>query len=306
MATVQTRKIVVATTFREFAGTANDELQLLFLRSLKKQTHTDWICAITLFGEKNTGPTLEEEGIPHVLFDGDAKGERWSASELTRNAVEYALGIPGSIVVWTSGDVIYEPDLFENIVKTVDAGGPMTAGTTSPHIIYPTLEAYGKKSPKKYFWTGLDVIFFDARVFSSAKAQEGLRRFRSDGWGGSDYYVLPFLVAFAKPMVNIFHLNKLEKIENDRALTKETREFRTRTNVKNRAQVTALARFLGITKHTSEKEQRLWFLKFRSPALSLSWMRVYRPAVIGFRIHLLGLRYHLRRLVGLRDPWQRD
>lgn len=288
------RKIIVAATFREFAGTENDALQLLFLRSLKKQSYTNWIAAVTLFGEKNVGATLEREGIPHVLFEGDARGERFSVSDLLSHAVECSDRYPGSIIVFSTGDIVLDENLLQSIADAVNKSGPLTCGITSPHVIYPSLSAYEERRGRKYFWTGLDVMFFDSGIFASPLARTALREYRNDGLGGGDFYMLIFCLRFAKRLINIYPLSRLTKIANDRAITNETPAFRIRTKVQNLKVIRKLAKDLGIR----EENENLWFLPFHFfPSYSLSPIRLGRWLQTRFRIHVLGIRYHINRIL---------
>jgi hypothetical protein len=47
-------KIIVCTTFRDFTGSENDDIQRLFLSSLDFQSYKNFELVVTLFGEKRS------------------------------------------------------------------------------------------------------------------------------------------------------------------------------------------------------------------------------------------------------------
>src|SRR5262245_3842408 len=104
------RKIVIATTFRDFVGNDNDRVQMLFLESLKNQTYKNWELAVTVFNEKNVEATLRKEEIPFTLHNSPPDGSyRYSHTDVLLNAIKSQPSNEETILLWTTADVIYEP-----------------------------------------------------------------------------------------------------------------------------------------------------------------------------------------------------
>lgn len=47
-------KIILCTTFRDFKGTENDEIQYRFLDGIRQQTYQNYQVVTTTFGEKKS------------------------------------------------------------------------------------------------------------------------------------------------------------------------------------------------------------------------------------------------------------
>ena len=282
------RKVIIATTFRDFRGTENDLLQLEFLKSLKQQTHTNWVLVVTLFGEKNVTATLENEGVPHIVRDGNAGTDRFSLTEVLRNAREVALQYPDSIVLWTTCDIYLDTQFFEVLATEARSG---TCGTSYPHTHYSSVAAQQKREGGTYFWSGLDAIFFSTDVLTNEAIPYLLTKYPNNGWGAGEFYFTALGMKFAKRMINIYPV-ALSKVANNRSITDETQSFLSETNVRNRGIVSAMAKELAL----GPTEMRLWFLKYRFPSYSLHPMRFCAWFMIRFRIHLLGIRYRILKL----------
>ncbi len=278
------KMIVVCTTFRDFRGTDNDKIQLLFLESLKRQTYKNWICAVTLFGEKNVVPTLERAGVPFVASDGDARGHRFSTTEVLLSGIRLAARYPDPIIMWTTCDVILDDHFFAEVVRRTQ---PSTCGTTYPHVDYRTIDDLRHTKNGRYFWEGGDLFFFSGDVFRDSRVREALKTYRNDGWGATEYYLQALGLAFCTHCINIWP-TKLAKIENDRTLTDETRSFLTATNNVNGAIVRDLAGRCHLSPNMLH-----WISRFRT--LSPMWFVIWFQS--RFRLHILGIRYHLRKML---------
>ena len=137
------KKIIVSCTFREFDGSENDEIQRLFLDSIKKQTHKDITLAVTNFREKTVRAVIEQSGLDYVFFQSDLDVKFYSISETCYNAA--SLLAPGdSILLHTSADHIFPPDFFATIVEHMPAEGSVTS---FPQQIYDGVQAWKAGTP---------------------------------------------------------------------------------------------------------------------------------------------------------------
>jgi len=280
--------IIVCTTFRDFKGTDNDKIQLLFLEYLKRQTYKNWIIAVTLFGEKNVLPTLVREGIPHVARDGDARTDRYSNTEVWMSGIELSKQYPNHILLWTTCDVMLDEDFFEQVVRHTTPG---TCGTTYPNIAYRSVGEQKSGTGGRYYWEGGDLFFFSSDVFQNTEVLRTIKEYRNDGWGATEFYLQALGLIFCKNRINLWPA-KLSKVDNDRALTDETRAFLSATNDRNAAILRELASSRGLSPN-----MQTWINRFHSPRpLAFLPMRFLIWFQSHFRIRLLGVRYHLKRL----------
>ena len=180
------KKIIITATFRDFNGNSNDKIQRLFLKSIKNQTNQNYLLAVTLFGEKNVTNVLTEEKIPFITFQGDAGEHRYSLTQVLLNGIKAAKENKDSIILWTTCDVIFDPDFFEKIVAKTKS---RTCGTSYPHLTYPSVDDYKGKRNGHLLWYGIDSIFYSSDVFTEPAAEEALKKYPSEGWGHGDFFL---------------------------------------------------------------------------------------------------------------------
>jgi len=282
--------IIVATTFRDFKGTDNDKIQLIFLEALKRQTYTNWIMAVTLFGETNVVPTLEREGIPYVARDGEPRGHRYSNTEVWVSGIELGKKYPNHIIVWSTCDIVPDPDFFAEIARQIK---PSTCGLSYPHINYHSVDDLTAEKNGRYYWEGGDLFFFSSDVFQNPKVLETLETYRNDGWGATEYYLQALGIIFCENRINIWP-HKIAKVENDRELTNESREFLASTNNVNGAIVRDMAARYGLPPNGFHWINRFTTINPLHPMRFAIWFQSH------FRLRILGLNYHLKRLLGRR------
>lgn len=233
------RKIIICTTFREFNGNSNDQIQRLFLSTLKKQTYQNYILVATTFGEKNVEKVLVEENIPHKTFEGSAgEGFRFSSTQVLENGISLIDKPESYIIMWTTCDDLFEPTFFEQIVEKLS---PMSSCTALPHIVYRSLENYEKKSVDSYCWGGIDMVCFDGDVFLKPEVREVVNTYQNKGWGFFEYFLSGIGRVFCKDMINIWPA-KLERINNDRTVGNETTAYFNLTTSHNKTTYEAFAK----------------------------------------------------------------
>lgn len=294
------KKIVIATTFRDFNGNANDKIQRLFLKSIKGQTHQNYILAVTVFKEKNVAKVLSEEAIPHIIFQGDAGEHRFSLTQVMLNSIKVAKENKGSILLWTTSDVIFDPSFFEKIAAHT---GEQTCGTSYPHTIYHTIEDYMQGKDSKRLWYGIDSIFYSSDVFDKPAGEEALRNYPNEGWGHGDYFFVAFGAAFFRNMINIRRHSKIQKITNDRKAAGETGGYFGADST-NRSMYRKFLKDYNIKTRWSDSS--LFFLmSFRLSSVKDIWIKALGYSIISTHPlrHALGSMIHnmkvaMKSLVG--------
>lgn len=185
------KKIVVSMTFRGFDGSPNDKIQRTFLKSVKNQTYSNYILAVTIFGEKGVPEALTESGVPHVLhYAAPGNYKKFSLSYVLLNGIRVSKEYnEESILLWINADNILDPDYFQRLANVT---GKKIAGISYPHVGYPSLDAGLKKTFGRYGWYGLDSAFFGSDVFDE-NFVEAVKKYPNN-----DYlYFESFLVALA-------------------------------------------------------------------------------------------------------------
>lgn len=203
------KKIIVCTTFRDFNGNTNDKIQRLFLQSLREQTYQDYILVATIFKEKNVEETLREMSIPYATYQGKTPECKFSLTEVFLNGLEVARQHPGSVIMWTTCDTIYDRTFFEKLAEIRDG----VCGTSYPHTGYRTIDDFMKRTNRMNIWFGIDAIFFEESVFDE-KATDAIRRYPNRDWGYFEFFLTGIGMVFAKRMINM-RPSMIARIDND-------------------------------------------------------------------------------------------
>lgn len=219
-------KIIVCTTLREFRGNDNDEIQRKFLESLENQDYKNFDLIVTMFKEKNVESEVKKFNLNSVFFREEI-GEkyRYSHTKVLLNGIKYALAnFNEFIVLWTTSDVIYPKNFFSIILERYNKN---LIGTSHPHIVYPSILDFleGKRS-KESLHEGFDLIYFDSIFLSNKLVLDSIENYTFYDWGLFEH----FLIALNElnktaSMINLYYDVKVSKIENNRRLTRETKEF---------------------------------------------------------------------------------
>lgn len=280
------KKIVIAATFRDFNGNANDQIQRLFLKSIRNQTHQNYLLAVTTFREKNVARALSEEGVSHVIFQGDAGEHRYSLTQVMLNGIKVSKEYKDSIMLWTTSDVVFDPHFFENIAART---GSQTCGTSYPHTMYDSVEDYAKRKSSGLLWYGIDSIFYSSDVFEQPMAEESLRKYPNEGWGHGDYFFVAFGNAFYKNLINIRRYSKINRITNDRKAANETTNYFADTDTDN---LRMYRRFINdFNLKTKWSNSMATFLSFKFDSIKDIWIKAY--------VYAFTLTYPIKRAFGI-------
>jgi len=228
-------RIIVATTFRDFKGTENDELQREFLKSLSYQTYRNFEIVVTLFGEKNVKSEVEKFELDSYFYNSMiCENYRYSLTEVVLNAIRHASSRYDSyLICWTTCDVIYDRNFFETIVKHYEDN---YIGTSHPHIIFSSIEEFRNKSPNRKLGllSGFDVIFFDKKFIENPKVRLSIEKYVFYDWGVFEHFLISLNeLSNSVKMVNIYEESKVYKVENNRELTNESNQFLVNSHRRN-------------------------------------------------------------------------
>lgn len=203
------KRIIIATTFRDFTGDENDEIQKLFLKSIKNQNYNNWLLVVTIFQEKKVKIVLNSMGINCKFFNSHNKGYKYSHTEVILNAIKEINF--DDIIIWTTCDVIFEPNFFDNIIKHLP---PKSFGICAPHIIYNNLGDYYKNiNYYSFLFNGIDTVFFTADVINKDFIND-LINYPNREWGLFEHFLSALGKLYANNLVNFYFLNKIRKINN--------------------------------------------------------------------------------------------
>jgi len=220
----QTKKIYISTTFREFDGSANDAIQRLFLDSLKNQTYTNQQLVVTVFHEKTVKDTVRSIIPDAVIREADAGGYRFSLTDVLLNTMDVARDDQKSVIIWTTCDVIFEKNFFENIIRNYSE---KFSGTSHPHRYYQTIDEF-KNSPDNFIYNkgfGIDTVFFAAEVLLSERVRDIITKYRFVNWGCFENFLAGIAEKYSDKKINLNKLSYIVKIVNDRDANKETQEY---------------------------------------------------------------------------------
>ena len=216
------RRIYVATTFREFNGNANAAIQQRFLDSLEAQTYTNWELVATTFGEKTVAPTLAGRSFDSRVIDaGRPATYRYSHTDVVMNGIR-ALEETGGILLWTTADLIFSPTFLAEVNTQCRSG---VAGLSHPHDVSNSITDYtaGARS-NPLLRDGIDLLFLsDDILFGGGK--EIIERYRFTDWGFFEHFLVGLSNACARTRVNLWPVERVAKINNDRVAAREDEEF---------------------------------------------------------------------------------
>lgn len=217
-------KIIICTTFREFKGTENDKIQYMFLDNIKQQTYQNYQLVTTTFGEKKVKNIVNNYfGEKSTVYDVKLPKEyRFSLTDVVLNGIKEAEQcLENSIIIWCTCDVLFEPNLFEQIVKNYKAG---ISGIVHPNIIYNSVD--NLISQKGYYGSlgrGIDLLFYDSKVLIKAKGD--IINYRFYDWGVFEFFMAALAFKYSSSKINLFCLSPIHKVENNRKLTDETENY---------------------------------------------------------------------------------
>lgn len=209
-------QVVISTTFRDFDGSHNDNMQLNFLFSLKRQTFQDFVLVATVFQEKKVDKVVKRilGDKVVIVYDHGSKKYKFSLSKTFMNGVDYGLKNHACILVDCSSDIIMQKNFLEIVCKRT---GAYTAGISHPNIFIDR----GSDGKKTYMYgrlnRGIDIRFYSLDLFQDKHVHGIMERFPSYDYGaGIERILCGIAIKYARARVNIFMESKVLKEENVR------------------------------------------------------------------------------------------
>jgi hypothetical protein len=246
------KKIIICTTFREFNGNENAQMQNLFLESLKSQTYKNFELIVTIFNEKNVEKELLDSKLPFQTHTNPTSEYRFSLSEVLLNGLKSVT--ENDIIVWTTSDIIFNKDFLEITEKEVRE---RTCAISYPLKIYNDFECY-KNNNSKTFYSGIDVVVFNADIFlKNKKSMDDLIRYKFINWGMFEFFLIGIGTLYAKKLF-IIAPNSIKKIENNRKANNENEDYFQMSNDYNRKSFESFTKSYSLDNKFYE-----WILKFK-------------------------------------------
>jgi hypothetical protein len=220
----QTKKIYIATTFREFDDSANDEIQRVFLSSLQNQSYKNWQLVVTVFHEKTVKNVVRSIIPDAIIMKTDAVGYKFSLTDVLLNAIRVASNDKKSVIMWTTCDVVFENNFLENIIRNYSRS---FSGTSHPHMIYSNLEDL-KNINNNFIYKyteGIDTVFFSTNILASARVTGIIEKYKFVNWGCFEHFLVGIAMRYSDRRINLRDISCILKIINDREANNESKEY---------------------------------------------------------------------------------
>ena len=226
------KEIIVCTTMRDFQGSNNDQIQLKFLNSLKKQEDVKINLVITLFGEKKVPEVVRGIFEDAIFYEGNLGDYRYSLTQVVKNAIDYEekqdkKDLP---IFWTTCDVIYEKDFISKCFPYLEKKSIVTS---HPHKIVD-LQNITDSTIISGLDSGFDMLIFSSSLVSDKQFVKAHNGYVFKDWGVYEHFLISLaeLVNDAK-MYNVFEETLISKVENNRILTNEPSQFLINSHKRN-------------------------------------------------------------------------
>ncbi|MFM2482035.1 hypothetical protein [Celerinatantimonas sp. YJH-8] len=215
----------IATTFREFDGSANDQIQRLFLERLSSESEVDIKLIVTTFGERNVKKTLDEYMLNYEIFEEEKNNYRFSLTNVLLNAINNSYINPNDFVIWTTCDVIFDHNFFLSIKNHAQMCTKGISIVSHPHLIFSDIQAlkdnrYVIHGPND----GIDFLGFSGAALSEDFKRDIKLNFFSD-WGVFEHFLVAVAVKNNLKRINLFSETKAKKICNDRLVNNENDKY---------------------------------------------------------------------------------
>lgn len=208
--------IVIATTFREFNGSLNDEIQKQFLNSLANQSFSNFTLVVTVFREKNVNRVLRSMNINFKIIISSVPAEKkFSLSHVFLNGLNYALSKNSAGLIWTTCDVVFQEKFLETVSKYLKNNVMITS---HPHVV---------KNQNMYYSinSGFDIIGYGKDILRNPKIHEAIIRYKFYDWGIFEHFLIALGKCVKCHSINLYLKSPVLKIENDREPGNETKNW---------------------------------------------------------------------------------
>lgn len=177
-------------------------------------------------GKKEVRNELKKYSFGSIFYEGAKDDCRYSLSQVILNGINYADKVSQNnyILLWTTCDVIYEPQFFETIIKNYKEN---IIGTSHPHVVATSIDNYKNgKFGKLIVSAGFDLVYFDDKFLGNPKVSDSLRSYIFKDWGYFEHFLIALVgLVQSSGRINVYEEAKIFKIKNNRQLTDDSKEF---------------------------------------------------------------------------------
>lgn len=293
------KKIIVAATFREFDGKTNDQIQRMFLESLKAQTYKNYIVAVTIFREKNVVNVLTESGIPYVPCYDTPTDYKFSLSIVILNAVDVGKKTNEDyIVLWVNADNMLELDFFERVASACE--GEKVGGIVYPHVGYRSIDDYKAKRKGQYGWFGIDCAFFTSDVFTD-ECISAMKKYVFYDFLYFEFFMNSLAKVFCQKRVNLWPRG-YNTVTNDYASVNQTVQVVKASGYKNMVKLKGFCHEYGLPEGKWYHTILYYKLSGRSLGAIVMTVRIYLHLLYADSVVYRGIRPRIMKMFGM---WQR-
>jgi choline kinase len=217
-------KIIIGVTFREFNGSENEKIQRLFIESIKNQNYSNWRMVVTIFNERFVQQEIEKYAIDAIFhMNGPVSGYKFSLTDVLLNAIYESNKEENTIIIWTTCDVILQPNFFEQIIAHSSKN---FFAISHPHITYSSINDLGSANyiPAS-LGSGMDMMIMDGEVFRHDRNVEIIKKYKYINWGIFEHFLVGLAQLNNGKRINLFGICNISKVENDRKVGAETNDW---------------------------------------------------------------------------------
>lgn len=287
----ETKSIVISTTFRDFVGNKNDQMQIMFLNSLKRQKYQRFILVVSIFGEKNVEKIVKEKmGAKCIFIKENPTDYQFSISDTIKNGIIFGLENSYDIFLDCSSDIYLEKNMLQTIVQYYQEG---YAGISHPNIVLEQKKNCFVKN-LGHLDRGIDIRFFDINLFRDKEIYDLLMQYPIHDYGaGIEHITSALAIRFAICKINIFMESKVYKIDNERNNNLEMSDFMKQSIKKNHF---ILKKFI-LKEHFNVRIMDLLYIhrKFQIVGRKDKYIRIF--ATIYLKIYYQRGKYFIKKIL---------
>lgn len=270
-------KILWVTSFREFKGKNNDQIQLKFLKQIGNNNNVT-LC-VTQFGEKNVKRNIQNNVKSFFYFNHKLKKYKYCQNTIFNNGLRVCLKKNFSKIVWSTADFT----LSKNYQMHLDLIKKNTIAT-----IFPNIHIYKNKTiDLTYPHFGLDFFLFSLDKNKIKKLIRYNKSCPNYEWGCFEHFLFCLNNLLKIKIINLRGKINLFKYDNEENLTNYSMASSLNTWKKNNDY---LKKFLKIYKlnrlYATGSFYFIAFKLFFNSKISLSILIIYLRLILKFIKHL--------------------
>lgn len=217
-------KLLIATSFRPFGISKNNDLyQFMFLNSLKNFNCDLTIC-VTQFDDSGVENILRESGL-HYIYNNISKnnlpiGKKYSNHKIFLTALQEFCKDENNydFFIYSCSDILLPSNLTNELSKRKNILGV--------NLIYPNTQIKNGKLLNYYsFIYGIDLIIFRIDKLKAKLFLEALSDWKQYDWGINEHFLLAIANLLNLPVSNLLRYMDVIKFENNFNDIKEDRTW---------------------------------------------------------------------------------